>query len=217
LALQVFGEEAGAALVGNRPEAAAVTPSMPSTQDIRVDEIRGGSPDKERSSICRKACEYIRPADGPQGWGHIKPVNTPADTLVLDSNVVLDWLLFRDARAVALARWVTSGRCQWVATQAMQAELELVLTRPQWQSRQSDIAELWTEWHRLVRPVKPRPLALARPLRCTDPDDQKFVDLACQVGASALLSRDRAVLKLARRAAPLGLRICTPEDWSPPA
>ena len=44
-------------------------------------------------------------------------------------------------------------------------------------------------------------------LRCTDADDQKFIDLALHFGAAALLSRDRAVLRLARRAATLGLSI----------
>jgi predicted nucleic acid-binding protein len=50
-------------------------------------------------------------------------------------------------------------------------------------------------------------------LRCTDPDDQKFIDAAI-VSAQWLISRDRAVLKLARRAAALGLRIVTPERWA---
>jgi hypothetical protein len=40
-----------------------------------------------------------------------------------------------------------------------------------------------------------------------------FIDLALQLGG-ALLSRDRAVLKLARRARALGLTIATPEVWT---
>lgn len=185
-----------------------------------ADETGGESPDKERSSICRKACEYIRPATAAQDCGHRRthrrPMNFAVPTLVLDSNVVLDWLLFRDTRADALADCVTRGRCAWVVTRSMRTELERVLTRPEWLARQTDFAHLWAQWQRWAQPVEPHPVSLARPLRCTDPDDQKFLDLACQVGASALLSRDRAVLKLARRAAPLGLRICTPENWSPP-
>ena len=50
-------------------------------------------------------------------------------------------------------------------------------------------------------------------LRCTDADDQKFIDLALGYGARWLLSRDRAVLKLARRAQPLGLAVMTPDAW----
>ncbi len=40
-----------------------------------------------------------------------------------------------------------------------------------------------------------------------------FLDLAHAAGARWLLSRDRAVLRLARRAAALGLVIAKPEDW----
>ncbi len=190
---------------------------MPSTQAIGADEIRGESPDKERSSICRKACEYIRRADALQGFGLPEDIDSKAHTIVLDSNVVLDWLFFRDVRLAALADEVTAGRCRWVVSAAMRLELEHVLTRANWQSRQVDIAQLWMQWDRWACPVNPPAVVPTNPLRCTDPDDQKFLDLACHVGASALLSRDRAVLKLARRAMPLGLRICTPENWSPPA
>jgi len=50
-------------------------------------------------------------------------------------------------------------------------------------------------------------------MRCNDPDDQKFVDLALAYGARWLLSRDRAVLKLAKRCRTLGLQVLTPEQW----
>jgi predicted nucleic acid-binding protein len=50
-------------------------------------------------------------------------------------------------------------------------------------------------------------------LRCTDADDQKFIDLACAAPARWLVSRDRAVLKLRRRAATDGLVIVTPDGW----
>jgi predicted nucleic acid-binding protein len=50
-------------------------------------------------------------------------------------------------------------------------------------------------------------------MRCTDTDDQKFIDLALAHGARWLLSRDRAVLKLGRRTRVLGLEVLTPEIW----
>jgi predicted nucleic acid-binding protein len=54
-------------------------------------------------------------------------------------------------------------------------------------------------------------------LRCTDVDDQKFIDLAIATSARWLVTRDRALLKRARRAAPLGLSIATPVQWRAPA
>ena len=50
-------------------------------------------------------------------------------------------------------------------------------------------------------------------LRCSDPDDQQFIDLAIARRAHALLTRDRAVLRLAPRARRFGVLIATPEAW----
>ncbi len=50
-------------------------------------------------------------------------------------------------------------------------------------------------------------------LRCSDPDDQQFIDLAIAHRAHALLTRDRAVLRLAARARHFGVLIATPEVW----
>ena len=74
-------------------------------------------------------------------------------------------------------------------------------------------ASVWSAWERWAVCVEPAVPSLASPLRCTDPDDQKFLDLALQLGRCTLLSRDRAVLKLARRAAPLGVTIQSPLHW----
>jgi predicted nucleic acid-binding protein len=47
--------------------------------------------------------------------------------------------------------------------------------------------------------------------RCSDPDDQKFIELAADIHALVLVSKDRAVLKLRRRCAP-HYRIMTPAE-----
>ena len=45
----------------------------------------------------------------------------------------------------------------------------------------------------------PEPAAAAGLPRCEDPDDQKFLELAWHARASHLLTRDKALLKLAHR------------------
>ena len=50
----------------------------------------------------------------------------------------------------------------------------------------------------------------AGPLQCRDPDDQMFIDLALAQRARWLLTRDRALLALARPAAAYGLEIAAP-------
>ena len=136
-------------------------------------------------------------------------------TLVLDTNVVLDWLVFRNPAVAPLGPALSSGRWRWHATAEMRSELELVLTYSSIDRWAPDREAVWATWSRWALIVPAIPTAPSTPLRCTDPDDQKFIDLALQHGNSTLLSRDRAVLKLARRALPRGLAIQTPERWVP--
>lgn len=133
--------------------------------------------------------------------------------LILDTNVVLDWLYFCDPRCDALTAAVGSGQVRWFASTAMHDELQHVLGRGVGAQRAGDAAVVMAGWNRWATPVEPDGRAVPAAMQCTDRDDQKFIDLALQVGASALLSRDRAVLKLSRRAAAYGLRITGVEAW----
>ena len=133
--------------------------------------------------------------------------------LVLDTNVVLDWLLCRDPRCDGLGAAIASGRLRWIASASMHDELRHVLARGIVSRRAGDPAAVLRGWDRWAALVVPWDRPSLRPLRCSDGDDQMFIDLALQVRASALLSRDRAVLKLARRADAHGLKILTVEAW----
>jgi predicted nucleic acid-binding protein len=138
----------------------------------------------------------------------------PTVSAVLDTNVVLDWLVFRNAECSPLVRALEVGSLRWIATAAMRDELAHVLGRvdfSRWDPDQAAVWRAWNDWAILT--PDPSPAAAHRQLRCTDRDDQKFIDLALHSGGW-LLSRDRAVLKLARRAAPHGLRIATPGRWA---
>lgn len=138
---------------------------------------------------------------------------TASRRLVLDTNVVLDWLWFRDSRVAPLAQGLRDGTLTWLATAAMRAELASVLPRliptESWQELERVLTSFDTFSH-LIDPPPPH-----RVLRCSDPDDQKFIDLALATAADGLLSRDRAVLRLARRAAVSGCVITVPEHWWP--
>jgi predicted nucleic acid-binding protein len=134
--------------------------------------------------------------------------------IVLDTNVVLDWLVFRNPCCARLDGDFTSGRLRWLASTAMKDELAHVLGRGVGNAWAPDMATLWSTWERHVAWTAPiPPMGAATRMRCTDTDDQKFIDLALAHGAKWLLSRDRAVLKLGRRTRPLGLEVLTPEAW----
>ena len=134
--------------------------------------------------------------------------------IVLDTNAVLDWFYFRDRRCAGLADAVTTGRVRWIASASMRDEIEHVMTRgslgDRWPAGAASVRDGWQRWATTLDADAP---ASPAALRCTDVDDQKFIDLALDVRAVALLSADRAVLRLARRATAWGLTISTVEHW----
>ena len=138
----------------------------------------------------------------------------PVPTIVLDSNVVLDWLVFADPSVRAVTTAITSGQLRWIVSQPMLDELEHVLTRDDLAPWHPNAGGVLASWHTWVCAAEPAPALASGVLRCTDPDDQKFIDLALHARAIALLSRDRAVLKLAGRARRYGLRIQTASAWA---
>lgn len=133
---------------------------------------------------------------------------------VLDTNVVLDWLVFRDSEGLAIGNAIEKRRLRWLVTLTCRDELAHVLGRGLFRAWAPNEAQVWRRWEQFSTTVTaPDPMPHPR-LRCTDPDDQKFLDLALITGADWLVSRDRAVLKLARRALPLGLRVLSPGQWT---
>ena len=151
------------------------------------------------------------PKDADAAPGEL-PLTSALPGVVLDTNVVLDWLLFDEPSVAELAAAVMGGRVRWLGTAAMRDEMAHVLSRGLAAAHGADPAALAVAWDRHCTEYPPAPPAVAH-LRCTDTDDQKFVDLALASSARWLISRDRAVLKLRRRAAKLGLTIAPPDQW----
>lgn len=138
-----------------------------------------------------------------------------APAVVLDTNAVLDWLVFRNPACASWTTRLASGDARWIASPAMRDELGRVLARPALRPWRPEADDVLRTWQRLAEMHEPAtPTGTAGRLRCTDPDDQKFVDLALAMRARWLVSRDRAVLTLARRTRPLGLQVLTPESWA---
>lgn len=133
---------------------------------------------------------------------------------VLDTNVVLDWLVFADVAAAPLARALESGAVHWVGSAAMLEELAVVVRRPalaRWHPQPEVVLARAQACCRQVAEPPPRPAGW--PV-CRDPADQKFFDLAVVRGARWLVTRDRALLHLRRAAARQGVTVCTPAAWA---
>ncbi len=135
-------------------------------------------------------------------------MNVPqAPCFVLDTNVLLDLWLF-DEPSVRPLRAALEAR-QWRALRsaACDAELADVIARHRFGLDESARERLLARWAACSEPIA---VVRTAPLACADPDDQKFLDAAFSVKADALLTRDKTLLQLARRAAASGLAICTP-------
>jgi uncharacterized protein len=139
--------------------------------------------------------------------------------VVLDSNVWIDILVFDDPHSRPIAAALESGALAALIDARCLAELTYVLDYPQFAHRNVDKAAALAVVARLTQLVEPRELTEsdrnARPLpQCKDRDDQKFLELAHTAQADWLVSKDRAVLKLAKRVArDFGFRIAQPAPF----
>lgn len=126
-------------------------------------------------------------------------MSTAATTLVLDTNAWLDLLVFRDAALADLEAAVADGRVRLAIDARGLAELARVLRYPALALDDGTAAGLLAHARALATPVEvSSPAALPR---CRDPDDQPFLEVAVAAGATALLTRDAELLRLARRMA----------------
>ncbi|MBM0107361.1 putative toxin-antitoxin system toxin component, PIN family [Steroidobacter sp. S1-65] len=139
--------------------------------------------------------------------------------LVLDTNVVLDWLVFRDASVADLLPPLDAGRVELITHAPAIDELRRVLTYTHLKlppHRQQQILEQYLSQTRSGAlpegfDLDDLKLPAAFP-RCRDCDDQHFLALAYHERADALVSKDRAVLKLRKRARRFNVTILDPRQ-----
>ena len=117
----------------------------------------------------------------------------------------LDLWVFADAVTLPLRQSIETGQIQWLSTQPMHDELARVLAYPQIVKRlrhtQCSAENVLSEFEAWVQLQAIPATAI---VTCKDPDDQKFIDLAVAHKA-LLLSKDHAVLCMARRLKTLGV------------
>ena len=132
---------------------------------------------------------------------------------MLDTNVVLDWLVFADISLNLLNSELSAGKILLATHPPALCELRRVLGYPalkldadrqmsilaqyQSQTRQPELPDGFTLQNLMLPAGFPR---------CRDPDDQHFLALAHHAGA-VLVSRDKAVLGVAGRARRFGVRV----------
>ena len=154
------------------------------------------------------------PGNAPAAAQHAAAINAASEgvaprpgalAVVIDTNIILDVFVFSDVAAKPVRQALEAGELDWLATQPMRDELARVLDYPQIVPRLAfyglTAANVLAAFDHHATQVPPAPRA---PVRCSDPDDQIFIDLAV-THRCPLLSKDRAVLALKKRLAPLGV------------
>jgi putative PIN family toxin of toxin-antitoxin system len=140
-------------------------------------------------------------------------IPAPAKRIVLDTNVCLDLFVFNDPRWAALLAAIESGEVEAVTRADCRAEYLLVLHYSHLPLTDENRPQAAARFDALVKVVAPDSRAIRLPV-CTDRDDQKFLELARDANADILITKDKALLKLARKTAKEGLfRIMLPEAW----
>jgi putative PIN family toxin of toxin-antitoxin system len=137
------------------------------------------------------------------------------ESLVIDTNVALGWLVLRDPWCMALEPRLRDKQAVWLLCPAMADELAHVLARPlsrRWESAREHALTLC--WSALASMVEPSEQMSPAGLRCRDRADQKFIDLAFARHADWVLTLDRDLISLRRRASAQGLAIATPQQWA---
>jgi len=129
--------------------------------------------------------------------------------LVLDTNVVLDLFHFADAAAQPILAALEAGDAECWLEDAGREELARVLTYPELRLESAAAAVILDRYDRLARRAVPDGRPLPRLPRCKDADDQKFLELVARIDAGLLVSKDRALLALARSPG-IGFQILTP-------
>jgi putative PIN family toxin of toxin-antitoxin system len=133
--------------------------------------------------------------------------------IVLDTNVCLDLFVFRDSRWAELLAALKNGTVSAVTRHDCRMEWLLVLNYPHLPL--DDESRTWAiaEFDSLIACSVPEaPCSDIRLPVCSDPDDQKFLELSRDANADVLITKDKALLKLARKTAKAGLFIIMPPD-----
>lgn len=129
----------------------------------------------------------------------------PIPLLVLDTNVVLDWVAFADPRVQPIVAEIERGVLRVATSGACLQELRRALGYAQVKLDAAAQALAFERYSAHARVFEIcGEIAAADLPQCEDRDDQKFLELAWHARASHLLTRDKALLKLARQIARLG-------------
>ncbi len=148
---------------------------------------------------------------------HTVSPSMPPQLVALDTNVCLDLFVFADKHSQAILAALEAGSIKAVTRADCRAEWLAVLHYQHLALDDERRANVAAQFDRFIECVAPLESGTRLPV-CTDKDDQKFLQLARDAQVAYLITKDKALLKLARKVAKLGLfAIVVPNAWHAPS
>jgi putative PIN family toxin of toxin-antitoxin system len=132
--------------------------------------------------------------------------------LVLDTNVILDLLVFKDPSTEPIRLLLDAGLVDAVRSEASMLELVDVIQRPIFKLSQQEQEIILLVWESLTRLLENTAIESA-PFICRDTDDQIFLDMAYSIRPAVLFSKDLRVLELRVSAKGHGVEITNQYDY----
>lgn len=146
------------------------------------------------------------------------PEEADRPRIVVDTNVLLDLLFWRDASAEPLRLALETGAVAAVFDDEALKEAGEVLGRPQFLAGDDEaVFTLLEAWSRNAQRVPAEAVATSAKtlaVRCRDPLDQKFLVLAAASGASWLATKDKLLFKAGKKMRRFGVEPLRPADFA---
>ena len=130
---------------------------------------------------------------------------------MLDTNVILDLLVFKDPTAEPIRLLLNAKLVDAVRSEASMLELIDVLQRPTFKLSREEQDVILQAWESVTRLLENTAIEPA-PFTCRDLDDQVFLNMAYSLRPALLLSKDLLVLELRTSAKPHGVEISNQYD-----
>ena len=133
--------------------------------------------------------------------------------VVIDTNVCLDLFVFNDPRWSKLVDAIERGEIEAVTRSDCRDEYNIVLHYKHLPLDDDSRPLAAARFDQMIKVVAPPDNGIKLPV-CSDKADQKFLEIARDAGAEVLITKDKALLKLARRLAREGMfKVMQPEKW----
>jgi putative PIN family toxin of toxin-antitoxin system len=133
--------------------------------------------------------------------------------VVLDTNVCLDLFVFHDPRWQSILDALIDGSMQAITRADCRDEWLAVLHYQYLPVDDAKRPSIIAEFDRYIDILEPDSRSIFLP-KCTDKDDQKFLEIARDAEVDILITKDKALLKLAKKTRTAALfQIMTPDSY----